>query len=86
MPFSHECFRYLIGRAMPEGLQFQSQEQWLMGYVDSLERTILRQSAERRLSDKQVQAAESTCYSLIASGQDQKIDAAQQILDAIKSV
>lgn len=71
MPFSHGCFRYLIGRAMPEGLQFPAQEQWLMSYIDSLERTILQQSAERRLSDKQVQAVESMCYSLIASGQDQ---------------
>ena len=42
---------------MPEGLQFPAQEQWLMSYIDSLERTILQQSAERRLSDKQVQAA-----------------------------
>ncbi len=86
MPFSHECFRYLMARAMPEGLQFAAQEQWLMGYIDSLERTIITQAASRRLSEKQIECVESMCEKLIASGQDQKMDAAQQILDVVKLV
>lgn len=75
-----------MARAMPEGLQFAAQEKWLMEFVDSLERTIITQAAARRLSEKQLECVESMCNKLIASGQDQKMDAAQEILDAVKLV
>jgi hypothetical protein len=71
---------------MPEGLQFASQEQWLMSYIDSLERTIITQAGARRLTEKQLECVESMCNTLLASGQDQKMDAAQQILDVVKLV
>ena len=55
MPFSPETFRYLIAREMPEGLSFDAQQQWLMGFIDSLERTVITQAAVRRAAENEAE-------------------------------
>ena len=53
MTFSTDTFRYLTARQMPEGLTFDSQQQWLMNFIDSLERTVITQAAVRRAAEKE---------------------------------
>lgn len=86
MTFSHDTYRYLIGRAMPEGLQFDAQQQWLMNFIDSLERTIIQQSAHRRMSEKQVRKVQALADTMSRSGCADRCKAGSQILEAIESV
>lgn len=75
-----------MARAMPEGLQFTSQQQWLMNYIDSLERTIIQQSSSRRMSEKQVEKVQALADQMALSGCADRCKAGSQILEAIKSV